>query len=282
MRRRTVLRSNMELSAMARLEAAAARIDDRAGAAMLLPVGHLRTSIYQISLRSLAVAFAGLGGVLTPAVFARRLIRKQGCGPSASVNWFDRPAIAWGSQLAERLSTAGMVLGIATPFAIAWLDTRGEPAAFVEDIWVIGQALALTGALTTTVKYAVQRPLPETYAGVVPDRRGTPRGYRAFYSGHVSAMATSLAAGCVTMRRRRGRLKWRWPWLLSATLTGLVGLGRIFSGRHFPSDVLIAAPIGVATGAVVPLLHVRRGGLGRAWARVRGVRRWRAAVRRML
>jgi membrane-associated phospholipid phosphatase len=258
------------------------RIDDNAGATMLLPMGHLRTSIYEISPRSLAVAFAGLGVVLIPAVFARRLIRKTGSGPTASVNRFDRLAIGWDSQLAERLSNAGMILGIATPFAIDWLDTRGEPDAFLEDAWVIGQALALIGAVTTTVKYIVQRPLPETYAGVVQNRRGKPRGYRAFYSGHVSAMATSLAAECVTMRRRHGRLKWRWPWLLSATLTGLVGLGRIFSGKHFPSDVLVGAPVGAATGAVVPLLHARRGGLRRAWAKLRGVRRWRAAVRRIL
>ena len=249
---------------------------------MLLPMGHLHTSIYEISPRSLAVAFAGLGVVLTPAVFARRLIRKQGCGPAAAVNRFDRLAIGCDSELAERLSNAGMIFGIAAPFAIDWLETRGEPAAFFEDAWVLGQALALTGALTTTVKYVVQRPLPETYAGVVQNRRGKPRGYRAFYSGHVSAMATSLAAGCVTIGRRHDRPKWGWPWLLSATLTGLVGLGRIYSGKHFPSDVLVGAPIGAATGAGVALLHARRGGLRRAWAELRGVRRWRAAVRRIL
>jgi membrane-associated phospholipid phosphatase len=122
---------------------------------------------------------------------------------------------------------------------------------------VIGQALALNGALNTAVKYIVQRPLPETYHGVVLDRRGLMRGYRAFYSGHVSSLATSLAAGCITVRMRHGRLPWRWPWILSATITGLVGVARVFSGKHFPTDVLVGAPVGAAFGAAVPLLHAR-------------------------
>jgi membrane-associated phospholipid phosphatase len=249
---------------------------------MALHMERLRTTVYQVSLSSLPVAFAGLGLVLIPAVFARRLIKKKGTGSAAEVNSLDRLAIGRDSQLAEWLSNVGTIVGIATPFAIDWLDTGGKRDAFLQDAVVFGQALALTGALNTAVKYIVQRPLPETYAGEVKDRRDKPRGYRAFYSGHVSSLATSLAAGCATARRRHGRLPLRWPWLLSAALTGLVGLGRILSGKHFPSDVLVGAPVGAATGVLVPLLHARRGGLRRAWANLRGVRRWRAAVRRIL
>jgi len=243
---------------------------------------HLRTSVYQVSPRSAAVAFAGLGLVLLPAVFARQLFRKKKPSRGAAVNSFDRGAIGQDSQLAEWLSNVGTIVGIATPFAIDWLDTRGERDAFLEDAVVIGQALALSGALNTAVKYIVQRPLPETYAGVVRNRRGKPRGYRAFCSGHVAALASSLAAGCVTVRMRHGRLRWRWPWLASAALTGLVGLRRIFSGKHFPSDVLVGAPVGATIGAAVPMLHARRGGLRRAWAKLNRKRRWRAAVRRIL
>jgi membrane-associated phospholipid phosphatase len=198
------------------------------------------------------------------------------------VNAFDRPAIGQDSQLAEWLSNLGTFLGVAAPFFVDWFDTRGEREAFRDDAVVIGQALALNGALNTVIKYIVQRPLPETYAGVVPNRRGRPRGYRSFYSGHTSLLATALAAGCITVRKRHGRLPWRWPWVVSAAITGAVGVARIFSGKHFPSDILVGAPIGAGIGSAVPALHAQRGGLRRAWSELTGVRRWRAAARRML
>jgi membrane-associated phospholipid phosphatase len=166
--------------------------------------------------------------------------------------------------LAEWLGNVGTAVGIATPFAVDWFDTRGEKEAFLQDAVVIGQALALNGALNTAIKYIVQRPLPETYHGVVRNRRGKPRGYRAFYSGHVSSLATSLAAACITVRMRHGRLPWRWPWIVSAAITGLVGVARILSGKHFPSDVLVAAPVGATFGMGVPLLHARPGSRARA------------------
>jgi membrane-associated phospholipid phosphatase len=224
------------------------------------------------------VAFAGLGLVLLPAVFARRLLRTKKKSRPLSVNSVDRLAIGLHSQSAEWLGNLGTALGIACPFVVDWIDTRGDRKAFLDDAVVAGQALALNGALNTAVKYIVQRPLPETYAGVVPNRRGKPRGYRSFYSGHVSSIATALAAACMTVRMRHGGLPWRWPWISSAVLTGLVGVARIFSGKHFPSDVLVGAPAGSVIGVVVPLLHTQAGPFRRVSAKLRGVRRWRAAA----
>jgi membrane-associated phospholipid phosphatase len=244
-------------------------------------MGHVRHSVYYVSPRSLVIAFAGLGLVLLPAIFARQLITKQGSrGGGSRVNALDKLAIGQASQTAEVLSNVGTTIGVGIPFAVDWFDTRGEKKAFLEDAVVVAEALALNGALNTAVKYTVQRPLPETYAGVVPNRQGNPRGYRAFYSGHVSTLAAALAAASITVRMRHGRLPWHWPWLVSSVLAVFVGLGRIFSGKHFPTDVLVGAPIGAAIGATVPLLHAREGARERAWARQGGKRRWRAALRR--
>ena len=244
--------------------------------------GHLRTSVYRISPRWVAVAVSGLGLVLLPAVFARQLLRTKKPSRGAGVNVLDRLAIGQDSALAEWLGNLGTLVGIATPFAVDWVSTRGKRKPFLEDAVVISQALALNGVLNQAFKYLIQRPLPETYYGVVRNRIGKMRGYRSFYSGHVSSLATALAAGCITVRMRHGRLPWRWPWLVAGALTVLVGIGRIFSGKHFPSDVLAGAPVGAVIGAGVPLVHVRTGRLSRAWAKLRGESRWRAAVRRML
>jgi membrane-associated phospholipid phosphatase len=245
-------------------------------------VGHVRSSVYEISPHTLAVGLGGLALVVLPAVFAHQLLRTKKPNRGSRVNWFDRLAIGQDSQLAEWVSNLGTAVGVATPFVVDWFDTHGERRAFRDDAIVIGQALALSAALNTVVKYIVQRPLPETYAGVVPNRFGRPRGYRSFYSGHTSLLAASLAAGCITVRKRHGRLPWRWPWIVSAALTSLVGVARIFSGKHFPSDILVGAPLGAGIGSAVSLLHGGRGGLRRAWSKLRGKRRWRAASRRVL
>jgi membrane-associated phospholipid phosphatase len=260
----------------------AARLTTAEPQLRLLGMGQLRSPVYRVSPHSAEVALAGLVLVLLPAVFAEQLLRAKKPSGGEGVNWFDRLAIGQDSLLAEWVSNVGTVLGVATPFVADWFDTRDERDAFRDDALVIGQALALNGALNTAVKYIVQRPLPETYAGVVQNRRGKPRGYRSFYSGHTSLLATALAAGCVTMRMRHGRLPLRWPWVLSAALTGVVGAARIFSGKHFPSDVLVGAPVGAAIGTAVPVLHARRGRLRRVVAKLRGVRRWRARGRRAL
>jgi membrane-associated phospholipid phosphatase len=242
----------------------------------------LGSSVYRISPRSAVVALGGLGLVLLPAVFARQLLRAKKPDRGGRVNLFDRMAVGKASRSAEWLGNAGTILGIATPFVVDWFDTDGDRKTVLEDSVVIGQALALNGVLNQAVKYLVQRPLPETYFGMVRNRVGKMRGYRAFYSGHVSSLATALAAGCITVRIRHGRLPWLWPWLVSAAITLGVGIGRVFSGKHFPSDVLAAAPVGAAIGVGVPLMHVRAGRLTRAWAKLRGEGRWRAVVRRLL
>jgi membrane-associated phospholipid phosphatase len=227
-------------------------------------MGHQSSSVYRVTPRSLALALAALCVVLLPAVFAPHLIRKSRRRRGYGVNALDQFAIGQSSPRAEWLGNLGTIVGIATPFAVDWVDTRGEKDVWFEDAVVVGQALALNGALNTIVKYAVQRPLPETYAGWVRNRRGKPRGYRAFYSGHVSSLATSLAAACITVRLRHGKRPWRWPWIVSAMASCLVGIGRIFSGKHFPTDILAAAPVGAALGIAVPLLHARKSSASRS------------------
>jgi membrane-associated phospholipid phosphatase len=212
--------------------------------------------VYRVTPLSAGLALGGLAAVLLPAAFARQLLRGGRPTRTRRVNLFDRRAIGQQSQLAEWTSNIGMWLGIAAPIVVDWLDARDRRALFADGV-VYGQALALNGALNTAVKYIVQRPLPETYAGIVRNRRGKMRGYRAFYSGHVSTVATALAFGCLTARMRHGRLPWRWPWIVSAVATVVVGVGRILSGKHFPTDVLVAAPVGATLGTVIPIVHAR-------------------------
>jgi len=52
---------------------------------------------------------------------------------------------------------------------------------------------------------------------------------------------------------------WKVPLCAAAyTLAAGVGIGRIFSGNHFMSDVLAGAAIGSLYGYLIPRLHLRK------------------------
>lgn len=88
-----------------------------------------------------------------------------------------------------------------------------------------------------------------------PDVRRLPRGQRrsaspsssAFPSGHVGAMA---AFSVVTGREAPGLR----PWL--ATGTAVAAYARLFTGRHYLSDVVAGSVIGAAVGALFQGQHV--------------------------
>ncbi len=67
-------------------------------------------------------------------------------------------------------------------------------------------------------------------------------GYTSFPSGHAA-----FAFGMATILGNQYP-KWRVPLYVAA---GLVGLSRIYLGRHYASDVLVGASIGTITGTVV-------------------------------
>jgi membrane-associated phospholipid phosphatase len=129
----------------------------------------------------------------------------------------------------------------------------------VNDVWaadaeVFTETLVVNGALVTAAKYIVQRPLPRTYAGD-PNLINQPGGYRSFYSGHTSLVFAGLAATAMTMRLRYGEKVW--PWVVTGVVGTSVAIERVADGRHFPSDVIVGALMGSATGIAVPWLHAR-------------------------
>ena len=197
---------------------------------------------------------AGLA-VTLPYLFANQLITPRcPCNPS-EVNAFDRGAIGNTSDVARQLSdiTAGAV--IILPLTFDALDLRGgSETVFREDLLVFSQTLLVNGALATAAKFIVQRPLPRTYAGD-PSLVGKPGGYRSFYSGHTSLVFAGLAASAMTIRLRHGERVW--PWLVTAVVGSSVAIERVADGRHFPSDVIVGALMGTATGIAVPWLHAR-------------------------
>ncbi len=149
------------------------------------------------------------------------------------------------------------ILAIVAPPLLDLADV-GAGQAFYTDAAVFAETLLVNGALVEIAKYAVQRPLPRTYAGD-PTLVSQPGGYRSFYSGHASTTFAALAASSMTLRLRYGERYW--PWVVTGLVGTSVAVERVAAGRHFPTDVMVGAAVGMAVGVVVPWLHAIGPGL---------------------
>ena len=211
-------------------------------------------SVYHVTAKvDVPVTITAALAVTLPYLFAHHLIRPScPCNP-ADVNSFDRGAIGNQNDFARQLSD--LTVGVVTilPLAFDALAVHDENV-FREDVAVFAQTLLVNGALATAAKFIVQRPLPRTYAGD-PNLIDKPGGYRSFYSGHTSLTFAALSAAAMTMRLRHGEKYW--PWLVTLAVGSSVAIERVADGRHFPSDVIVGAIMGTATGIAVPLLHTR-------------------------
>jgi membrane-associated phospholipid phosphatase len=198
-----------------------------------------------------AVIAVSAAGILVPYALSSRLIHPTcPCSPS-SVNSFDRGVIGNASDTADLISSVTVGLAIVAPPVADWL-ALGTSRTLLDDVVVFTESLTVNGALTTGVKYAVQRPIPRAYSDSAV--AASPHSYRSFYSGHTSLAFAALATTSVTLNARYG-LTWQ-PWVATVVLGASVGLERVLAGYHFYTDVLVGAAAGAAVGIVVPLVHL--------------------------
>jgi membrane-associated phospholipid phosphatase len=208
-------------------------------------------SVYRIDLPwDIAVSTVATAAILVPYAQTDSIIHPHCPCPESEVPGFDRWAIGFASDTADNVSTVTAALAIAGPLVLDLADV-GASEPFLEDTAVFAETLLVNGALATTAKYSVQRPIPRVYSGVAT----APSDYRSFYSGHTSTTFAALTAASMTWTLRHGST-W-WPWVVTAVVGVSVGLERVYAGRHFPSDVLVGAAAGTLVGLAVPWLHAR-------------------------
>jgi hypothetical protein len=127
----------------------------------------------------------------------------------------------------------------------------------LNDAVVVAETVLLSEAVAAWTSAGVRRPRPYVYGDQAPeDTRNDPYAALSFFSGHT----TTAFAAAVVLHRTLAR---RHPdstapnIVLGSTLAvaSLVGAGRILSGNHFPTDVLVGAVVGSSFGVLVPALH---------------------------
>jgi membrane-associated phospholipid phosphatase len=179
------------------------------------------------------------------------------CAPSCDrsrINRFDRFAAGYYDRSWRTVGDIATVSTLVAPPLIVLLD-EGLAAGLNDDL-VLLEAALVTSALQVTTSYAVSRPRPRVYGEEAPSsERSNANAARSFFSGHVAnTVGVSVAALRTFQRLGRPALGWS---VLGAGLAGstLVGVSRVASGAHFPSDVLVGAAVGVGVGLALPAVH---------------------------
>ncbi|MDH6118253.1 phosphatase PAP2 family protein [Kitasatospora sp. GAS204B] len=174
-----------------------------------------------------------------------------------TVNGWAKASPGWLDGLVSWIGEYGILLGLFTLCAVAWLRARHRPAApaAVAGVLWVPLAVALAELANLPIAAIVNRPRPFlNHPGLdvlVAGKAGT----HSFVSDHAT-MSMAVAVALFLVDRRLGAL--------AGTLAALQGFCRIFMGVHYPTDVLggyalatavvlLLAPLAMAV--LVPLCH---------------------------
>lgn len=201
-------------------------------------------------------------------------------GVEPDVGKFDRVALGRFSTAPNIAADVLVAVAVAAPFTYhaveaamrrrGWSNVRGRGflVRYGTDVVIIAQTMAINTFVTQLFKSSIRRPRPYAYldpSEVDPElhdalvsAQSSHLAARSFPSGHTStAFAATTAGATLLTLELLGRS--RWPiavsWAGGLALASTVGTLRVVSGKHFPSDVVTGALIGIAAGTAVPLAH---------------------------
>jgi membrane-associated phospholipid phosphatase len=189
------------------------------------------------------LAWAAAGAALASAALLDRTIERQ-IPEGGGTRW------EWASK---RLNYGGRPQLAAIALGITWAGGKlaGSPATS-RAAEHVGIALLASGVANGALKYGVGRERPSFTDD--PERfrpLNAKDRWQSFPSGH-AVVAFSLAASVSEEAHR--------PWVTAATYgtAALVGWSRVYEHRHWASDVVAGAVVGVATSRwTIHRLHAR-------------------------
>ena len=158
--------------------------------------------------------------------------------------WFDRWSVVPERGTSSVASTV-ILFGLA---AGTWWDLsrRGEGQGFAAVAASI-EATSWALGVTELGKAVFARKRPVLYTDDAVEIIGARGVRRSMPSGHTAAAFALATSYLLQMRGRDANLP---AWLVTATAAG-VGVLRVVAGRHFPSDAVAGAAVGVVSAVVV-------------------------------
>ncbi len=123
-----------------------------------------------------------------------------------------------------------------------------------KDAIVLTETVLLSQLATNLLKYSMRRARPSQY--VLETDITLVEEQLSFPSGHTSSVAAAATAYTFAFAERHPDSGMRYAvGGLGAALTILTGYARAQAGRHFYTDVIAGAALGVAIGYLVPWMH---------------------------
>lgn len=178
---------------------------------------------------------------------------------STNINKFDRAAVNYYSTGMAGMSDITVTTLGAFSGGYLLADRHIRSKWFTAGI-MYGQTLLYTGALGMLAKGLVVRERPYTYNSLATtETKLEPDATRSFFSSHTAFAFASMSFLSRIVYDCYPEAKWRW-WVWAGGLaSGLaVGYMRYRAGKHFPTDIIAGAVVGISTGWTIPLFHRRK------------------------
>jgi membrane-associated phospholipid phosphatase len=119
------------------------------------------------------------------------------------------------------------------------------------------EAFAFTGVVYAGAVYTTDRYRPDVYNSSLLLSYRTNGNFRnSFFAGHVAVTATSTFFIAKVFDDYHPASKWKWA-VYGGAAAATLGMGymRLEAGKHFPTDILLGAVVGTASGLLTPTLH---------------------------
>jgi len=211
--------------------------------------------------RLLHFSIAAVGGIVAP--FTARFeygIDCRWCGGPNEVDRTMRSALMWTEANQDRaadisdLTTYVAVPTLSVALVLAGtLDTVPSTAAIIDDVVPIAETVVVTALINRGLKIGFARTRPYAH---FTDERDPSEDNVSFPSAHTS-QAFALATSAAMIARARNYKSEPYIWVGGMTLAATAGYLRIAADRHYFTDVLCGAALGVSAGLTVPWLMRR-------------------------
>jgi len=178
-----------------------------------------------------------------------------------SVNAFDRYST---TRSSKNLDIAGDVVIYslaAVPLSFLGLKSINKDfrSAFTFLVMYAESTMLING-LTRTLKISFRRKRPYVYNdSLTIKERMDSENQLSMPSNHTANAFNSAVFMSTVFTLTYPDSKWvPVVWSLSMSAAATVGILRIFSGKHYPTDVLVGALLGTVTGLAIPFLHWKK------------------------
>lgn len=154
------------------------------------------------------------------------------------------------------------IIPLSAPLILSMRDWKGgnRNQAFAIN-FMYAEVIGLTFGITELTKNLTHRIRPYMYNTELSideryEMNDSGDSEKSFYSMHTAfafSSATFLSKVYTDCYGKSTQSKWIWAG--SLTFATAIGVSRIYSGQHFPTDVIMGALVGGLTGYIIPVLH---------------------------